>query len=453
MSEGSLRDAPLAPGGGSLRAALAFRRDPLAFLAGAAEACGDSFRFRATRRVWVYVLRSPAAIHHVLVEHPERYTKRSRGYMKLREFLGDGLLTAEGEHWRRQRRIAQPAFHRERIAGFAGTMVTLTEAMLGRWEALAASGAVVDVDHEMTRLTLAIAGKTLLSADVDGDADVVSRSVAALNTWASVSMLRVLHPPLWVPTPLNRRASAGKRALDAIVYGMIARRRETGEDPGDLLSMLMHAVDEETGEGMSDQQLRDEVMTIFLAGHETTANALSWALYLLSRHPEVARRVGEELGRVLGGRSPTVEDLPALELTERVFLETLRLFPPAWMVGRYLAEDDAADGVRLCAPAMVLASPWLTHRDPKWWPNPEGFDPDRFLPEAARARPRHAFIPFGGGPRICIGNAFAMMEAKLLLATILQRFRPALVPGHPVAPEPLITLRPRHGLRMTIARA
>ncbi|MCB9567830.1 MAG: cytochrome P450 [Myxococcales bacterium] len=447
------RDAPFAPGGRGLRAVLAFRRDPLAFLERATAAAGDLFRFRATSRVWVYVLRSPTAIHHVLVDHPERYTKRSRGYRKLREFLGEGLLTAEGERWRRQRRIAQPAFHRARIAGFAATMTAMTEAMLARWDALAAAGEAIDVDHEMTRLTLRIAGATLLSADVEGEAEAVGRAVADLNTWASVSMLRLLHPPLWVPIRTNRRALAGKRELDAIVYGIIGRRRATGEDPGDLLSMLMAAVDEESGERMSDVQLRDEVMTIFLAGHETTANALSWALYLLARHPEVAAEVGRAVAAALGGRAPTIDDLPALACVERVFKETLRLYPPAWSIGRYLAEDDVIDGLRIEAPAIAMVSPYLTHRDPKLWPDPERFDPDRFLPEAERARPRYAYLPFGGGPRVCIGNAFANVEGTLILAAVLQRVRPALVDRRPVEPLPRITLRPGRPIRMALRPA
>ncbi|MEZ4382639.1 MAG: cytochrome P450 [Nannocystaceae bacterium] len=447
------RDVPFAPGGRDLRAVLAFRRDPLGFLCRAAEATGDAFRFRATSRIWVYVLRSPAAIHHFLVDHPERYVKRSRGFMKIREFLGEGLLTAEGEHWRRQRRIAQPAFHRQRIAGFAATMTRATRAMLQRWDNLSARGEVVDVDREMSRLTLRIAGETLLSADVEGDADVVGRSVSALNTWASRSMLHLLHPPMWVPVKTNREARAGARALDELVFGMIAARRASGDDPGDLLSMLMGAVDEETGESMSDQQLRDEVMTIFLAGHETTANALSWALYLLSLHPPVMRAVADELVRVLGGRTPTADDMPGLKITERVVQESMRLYPPAWTIGRSFVADDVVDGWRLRGPGLLLMSPYLSHRNPAYWPNPEGFDPDRFLPEAARERPRYAYFPFGGGPRICIGTAFAMLEAKVILATILQRFRPALAPGHAVEPEPLITLRPRFGVPMTLERA
>ncbi|MEZ4448314.1 MAG: cytochrome P450 [Nannocystaceae bacterium] len=449
---GSIVDLPFAPGGEGLRTVLSFRRDPLGTLARAAEAAGDHFRFRATSRVWVAVLRSPEAIKHVLVDHPARYTKQSRGYKKLREFLGQGLLTSEGEFWRRQRRIAQPAFHRDRVAGFATTMVAATQAMLRRWEPLAARGQAVDVDQEMMRLTLQIAGETLLSADVDRDADRVGEAVSTLNEHASHTMMRLLAPPIWVPTPRNRRALAAARHLDRIVLGILAERRRTGEDRGDLLSMLMRAVDEETGARMSDAQLRDEVLTIFLAGHETTANALTWTLYLLSKAPTIADRVHAELTAALAGRAPTVDDLPRLPLVERVIKESLRLYPAAWSIGRFTADEDAVVGYRVPARSIVLISPWLAHRNPAHWPNPEGFDPDRFLPERERERPRHAYLPFSTGPRVCIGNVFAMMEARLCLATILQRFRPALVGGAKVEPAPLITLRPRGGVRMTLDR-
>ncbi len=447
------RDVPFAPGGRSLRAIVALRRNPLTFLCRSAEVCGDAFRLRATAKLMVYVLRSPAAMHHMLVAHPERYLKHSRGYIKLRQFLGNGLLTSEGEFWRKQRRIIQPALHRDRIAGFASTMVAQTEAMLRRWQPLCENKKILDIDHEMTRLTLQIAGLTLLSADVGGDAETVGTAVNTLNAWTSRAMMHPLQPPLWVPTPSNRRALRARRSLDRIIYGMIQRRRETGEDPGDLLSMLMAAVDQETGESMSDEQLRDEVLTMFVAGHETTANALSWAFYLLSLHPVVLRQLSAELSTVLGGRPPTIADLPALKFTERVVLETMRLYPPAWSIGRTLASDDRVDGHLLRGPAVMLISPYLVHRNPAHWPNPAGFDPDRFLPEAVKNRPRYAYLPFSAGPRVCIGKAFAMIETKLILATVLQRFRPALAPGHAIEPEPLITLRPRWGLPMTLAPA
>jgi len=450
MPSPHVRDVPTAPEDRTLRAVLAFRRDPLAFLCRAAMSRGDTFCFRATPRLKIYVLRSPTAIHHVLVAHPDRYLKRSRGYLKLRQFLGEGLLTSENPLWREQRRIIQPGFHRQRISGFASTMTGLAEAMLRRWEVLSAQNTIVDIDREMNRLTLRIAGQTLLSADVEGEADSVGEAVDALNRWATRALLHLLHPPLWVPLRINREALAGQRALDRIIFGLIRRRRQTGEDPGDLLSMLMQATDQETGASMSDRLLRDEVLTMFVAGHETTANALSWAFYLLSQHPAVLRDLQAELASVLGGRTPTIDDLPALDLTERVVQETLRLYPPAWAIGRTIEGEDVIEGHRLRGPAIVLLSPYLTHRSPALWPNPTAFDPDRFLPEIAKTRPRYAYLPFSGGPRVCIGKTFAMIEAKLILATVLQRFQPALVPGHRVEPEPLITLRPRGGMPMLL---
>lgn len=447
------RDVPFVPGGRSLRAVVALRRDPLTFLCRGAEVCGDAFRLRATAKLMVYVLRSPAAMHHMLVAHPERYLKRSRGYVKLRKFLGNGLLTSEGEFWRKQRRIIQPALHRDRIAGFASTMVAQTEAMLRRWQPQSARGQVVDVDHEMSRLTLQIAGLTLLNADIGGDAETVGTAVSTLNSWASRAMLHPLQPPLWVPTPGNRAAVRARHSLDRIIYGMIQKRRDTGEDPGDLLSMLMAATDQDTGESMSDEQLRDEVLTMFVAGHETTANALSWTLYLLSLHPTVMRQLSAEFSTVLGGRPPTIADLPALKLTERVLLETMRLYPPAWSIGRTLATDDIVDDHQIRGPAVMLISPYLVHRNAEYWQNPAAFDPDRFLPDAVKARPRYAYLPFSAGPRVCIGKAFAMIEIKLILATVLQRFRPTLVPGYTIEAEPLITLRPRTGLPMTLEPA
>ncbi len=447
------RDVPFAPGGRSLRAVIALRRDPLTFLCRGAEACGDAFRLRATANLTVYVLRSPEAIRHMLVSHPERYLKHSRGYVKLRQFLGNGLLTSEGEFWRKQRRIIQPALHRDRIAGFASTMVAQTEAMLRRWQPLSARRQIVDVGHEMSRLTLQIAGLTLLSADIGGDAETVGTAVSTLNSWASRAMLHPLQPPLWVPIRSNRAAVRARRSLDRIIYGMIQKRRDTGEDPGDLLSMLMAATDQDTGESMSDEQLRDEVLTMFVAGHETTANALSWALYLLSLHPAVMRQLSAEFSAVLGGRPPTIADLPALKLTERVLLETMRLYPPVWSIGRTLATDDIVDGHQIRGPAVMLISPYLVHRNAEYWQNPAAFDPDRFLPEAVKARPRYAYLPFSAGPRVCIGKAFAMIETKLILATLLQRFCPALAPGHTIEAEPRITLSPRTGLPMTLEPA
>jgi cytochrome P450 len=361
--------------------------------------------------------------------------------------LGNGLLTSEGDFWRRQRRIAQPAFHKERIAAFGDVMVRAAEDTARAWTAVAKSGGTLDVAAEMMRLTLRIAGETLLSSDVTGHAAVVGDAVSLLLREANRRILQPIEVPLRVPTPNNRRVLRVLSELDAIVFRMIEdRRRMTGGRPSDLLTMLMEARDEETGEGMTDKQLRDEVLTIFLAGHETTANALSWTFYLLSLHPEVARRTSAELADVLGGRAPQVADLGRLVYTTAVLKEAMRLFPPAWIVGRRAVEDDTIDGYDIPRDSIVFVSPWLTHRHPAFWQNPEGFDPERFLPERAATIHRYAYFPFGAGPRLCIGQGFAMIEAVLLLATLAQRIRLDLVPGHRVVPHPSITLRPRYGI-------
>jgi cytochrome P450 len=449
---GPIRSAPSATQGLGLGAWREFRRDPLEFLCRVSNTHGDVVRWRVGPMP-IYLLRHPDAVQRVLVDRNRNYDKQTRGYDALRLFLRDGLLTSEGSFWRRQRRIAQPAFHRGRIAAFGKTMVDLTQAMLPAWERHADRGETVDVAEEMTSLTLRIVAKTLMSTDVNDRDNEVGRAVELLNAFARDLMTNPFTLPLSLPTPRNRRFRRAADVLERTLRTIIAQRRRTGEDAEDLLSMLMAARDEDTGESMSDEQLRDEAMTIFLAGHETTANALAWALYLLSTHPDVERRVRTELFDVLGDRAPTIDDLGKLVYLQQVVKETLRLYPPAWSIGRRAVEADVIDGYRIDAGSLVLLSPWVTHRHPAFWPNPEGFDPERFTPQVEQTRPRYAYFPFGGGPRLCIGNNFAMMEAQLVLATVLQRVSAALVPGHPVVPQPLITLRPAHGLRMSLHRA
>jgi cytochrome P450 len=446
-----IRNAPSAGHGLGLATWREFRRETLEFLCRVANLHGDVVRWRIGT-VPLYLLRSPDAVQRVLVDRNRNYDKKTRGYDALRLFLGNGLLTSEGNFWRRQRRIAQPAFHRQRIADFATTMVSLTERMVDAWERQADRGDAIDVAEEMTALTLRIVAKTLLSTDIDDGENEVGRSVELLNGFARDLMTNPFTLPISLPTPRNRRFRRAADVLERTLQSIITERRRTGEDAPDLLSMLMHARDDETGEQMSDEQLRDEAMTIFLAGHETTANALAWAFYLLSTHPDVERRLRAELDEVLGGRSPTMQDLGKLPFLQQVVKETLRLYPPAWSIGRRAIEEDVIDGYRIEAGSLVILSPWVTHRHPALWPNPEGFDPERFTPESEKIRPRYAYFPFGGGPRLCIGNNFAMMEAQLLLATIVPRISAALVSGHPVVPQPLITLRPAHGLQMTLHR-
>jgi cytochrome P450 len=406
------------------------------------------FRFGPFR---YFLANHPGAAKHVLVDNHKNYVK-SRSYRGLKLLLGQGLLTSEGDFWRRQRKLAQPAFHRERLAGFARTMVDATDAMLGRWSRVAA-GEAFDVHAEMMRLTFRIVGQTLFSTDVESDADAVGPALNVAIHFANDYAESLAPIPVWLPTPHNLQFKRAVRTLDTLVQRIILARRAqgVGGETGDLLSMLMSVEDEETGERMSDRQLRDEVMTLVLAGHETTANALSWTFYLLSRHPDVERRLFAEISQVLEGRPPSLDDLPKLTLCANVVQEAMRLYPPAWTFERQALEDDELAGCTVPAGAIVAISPFTLHRHPAYWDNPEGFDPDRFTPARSEGRPKHAYLPFGGGPRLCIGNSFALMEAQLIVASVVQRQRLSLVPGHPVELEPVVTLRPRYGIQVRLA--
>ncbi|MCZ7567118.1 MAG: cytochrome P450 [Ardenticatenaceae bacterium] len=425
-----------------------FRRDPLTFYLNAQRQFGDVIRFRGGPWRW-YLLAHPDDVKHVLQDNHPNYRK-GRFYDLLRPTLGEGLLTSEGRFWLQQRRLAQPAFHRQRLASFATTMTDATARMLERWQVYARSGEPFNVAAEMMRLTLEVVGGTLFSTDVTGEAEAVGRALTVVIEYVNDLETRLFPLPPSIPTPANRRYRAAQRTLDEVVRHVIDERRRAGTDRGDLLSMLLLAQDEETGASMNDRQLRDEVMTIFLAGHETTANALAWTWYLLSKHPSAGRRLHAELADMLGGRRPTVEDLPRLNYARMVIEEALRLYPPVWGFGRQAITDDEVGGYFLPANSLVVLSPYVTHRHPDFWENPEGFDPQRFMPQHAAARPRFAHFPFSGGPRQCIGNAFAMMEAQLILAMVAQRYRLDLVPGHSVEAEPTVTLRPRHGILVTL---
>lgn len=399
----------------------------------------------------VYLVRRPEHVKYVLQENAGHFSKQTRGYDALRAILGNGLVTSEGAFWLRQRRLAQPAFHRQRIAQFASTMVDLTGQLLERWEKEAARGGIVDLSQEMMALTLRVVGWTLLSTEIGPDSPVVAEALNELLHQVMPRTTRLLQLPLSVPTPMNLALARARRQLDGIVLRIIEERRRSGQLGDDLLGMLMAARDEDTGEAMSDAQLRDEVMTIFLAGHETTANALTWTLYLLSQHPSVRAKLEAEVEAALGNRTPRFEDLPQLGYVLAVINESMRLYPPVWMLVRRVEVDEAVGGFRLPRGSFVAVSPLVMHRDPVLFPDPERFDPERFVGAAPNALPRFAFIPFSGGPRICIGNGFALMEAQLVLSMIVQRFRLDLVPGHRVERDPAVTLRPKFGMRMTIA--
>ena len=425
------------------------RADPIRTFLDAADRYGDIVHLKAGP-YHGFLLSNPAAIKHVLQDNARNYHK-SPLYQRLRDGLGDGLLTSEDAVWLRQRRLAQPAFHRQRVAAMADTMVDCTQQMLERWDRAASTGEPFDLVAEMMSLTQAILVRTMFSMDLGATADVVNRTWPIINrrigeTFWSTAVERKL------PLPANRRYRRALGELEAVVYRIIAERRRTRQDPPDLLSMFLSARDEETGEGMTDRQLRDEVMTMLLAGHETTSLALSWTYYLLSRHPDVERRIAEEVDRVIGDARPAFAHVDRLTWTRRTLEESLRLYPPAWGFSRQALADDEIGGFRVRRGSIAFVIPFVLHRRPALWPDPQRFDPERFTPEREDARPRFAYIPFGGGPRGCIGNQFAMLEAQLIVAAIAQRYRLTLVPNQTIQPKALITLRPTPGIAATITR-
>jgi cytochrome P450 len=420
------------------------RSDPLKFLVNAAQTYGDvvGLRFFQYR---TYLISHPDFIEDVLVNNARKFIK-GRVLQANKRLFGNGLLTSEGDVWLRQRRLAQPAFHRARIASYADTMVRYTERMLESWQ----TKSECDVHREMMQLTLQIVGKTLFDADVARDATEVGRTLELLLE-LTADFRRLIFTPKWLPTPRNIQIALGIRRLDKIVYRIIAERRASGRDAGDLLSMLLSAQDDD-GSRMTDQQLRDEAITLFLAGHETTANTLSWTWWLLAQHPEVEGKLHDELYSVLGGRTPSLEDLSKLPYTHHILTESLRLYPPAWGMARLAIEDHEIGGYPVPKGTGVAISQWIVQRDPRWFDRPAEFLPERWQGDLAKRLPRFAYFPFGGGPRQCIGNTFALMEAALLLATIAQKFQLRLVPGHLVVPLASITLRPRHGIRVTLKK-
>ena len=426
---------------------MSFRRDSLSFLQQAARAYGDIVYLKFGPQD-VFFLNHPDYIKDVLVTHQQHFMK-GRALQRAKRLLGEGLLTSEGDFHRRQRRLANPAFHRQRISSYADVMTEFAERASSRWH----DGEQLDISQEMMRLTLAIVGKTLFDADVEGEADEIGAALTAVMELFDYLLMPFSELLEKLPIPLSpgRRFQRAKDRLDVTIYRIIEERRRSGEDRGDLLSMLLDARDEEGDGGqMSDLQVRDEVMTLFLAGHETTANAMTWTWYLLSEHPEVERKLHEELDAVLEGRIPTFDDVQRLPFAEMILAEAMRLYPPAWVVGRRALRDHEVGGYTIPAGALVLLSQFVMHRDARFYPEPERFDPERWTVEARETRPQFSYFPFGGGTRRCIGESFAWMEGVLLLSTLARRWRMRLVPNHPVEPHPVITLRAKHGMMMTV---
>jgi cytochrome P450 len=424
------------PGGGN----------PLDFFTNLARTYGDISSYRMAGEQ-LFLVNDPRLIRDILVTHNRNFTK-SRGLERSKRLLGQGLLTSEGAMHLRQRRLMQPAFHRDRIAGYGDLMVGYADRMRNAWT----DGATLDVAREMNRLTLSIVGKTLFDVDVESQAATVGEALTAVMESFWMMMLPFAEVLERLPVPKLRRARLARARLDAIIYRMIADRRASGRDHGDLLSMLLAAQDEDDGGVMTDRQIRDESMTIFLAGHETTANALTWTWYLLSGAPDVEAMLQAEVDRVLQGRLPTMGDLASLAYVERVVTESMRLYPPAWIIGRRAINEYPIGDYVAPARSILVMSPYIMQRDPRFYADPGRFDPDRWTPAFRAALPKFAYFPFGGGPRQCIGESFAWMELTLLVATISQQWRLRLVPGHPVVPQPLITLRAKHGMRMTVEK-
>jgi len=422
-----------------------FRRNPLNFLTHLAREYGDIAHFQTgTERV--FLLNHPDYIKDVLVTHQANFLN-ARAPL-TRSLLGEGLLTSEGDFHRRQRRLSQPAFHRERIAAYARVMVNYGARLRERWQ----DNQTLDVSNEMMQLMLGIVGKTLFDTDVEAETEQIG--VAMKEIRELFEMPGLAHSKLLEELPLApaaRRFQKARDRLDSIIYRIIAERRRSDLDHGDLISMLLFA-QEEDGDRMSDEQVRDEAMTLFLAGHDTTTNALTWAWYLLAQHSDVEAKLYDELDAVLAGRLPSIEDFPRLKYTEMVFAETLRLYPPAWRIGRHAINDYDVGDHLIPAGSLVLLSQYVMHRDERYFPDPERFDPERWTAEAREARPQFSYFPFGGGARRCIGEGFARTAGILLLATLAGAWRMRLSNEHNVEMQPLLTLRPKHGIQMTLQR-
>jgi cytochrome P450 len=444
-------DYPPGPRGAELVISLlAYRKDALGFLVRLARDYGDMVHFRLGPR-HVFFLRHPDAVKDVLGTRPTNFAK-GVGYQWTKQFLGEGLITSEGDLHQRQRRSVQGAFHRHRVAGYADVMTACAERMADRWR----DGTRLDVHREMRHLSLVIVGRALFDADLEPETSRIDESLASIQQ-AFRLFYRFALPCAGLihrlPLPSHLRFHRAVARLDEVVARLISERRRAGGDSGDLLSILLRAQDGgRTGGGARDAQIRDEVVTLLAAGYDTSASALTWTWYLLSQHPDVEARLHRELAAVLGGRRPTADDVPSLDYTRAVFAESLRLYPPAYAFGRTLMADHRWDGCVLPAGSSVLLSAYVTHRDPRFFPEPLRFDPQRWTREEGEAPHEFAYFPFGGGPRRCIGEGFAWAEGVLVIATIAQRWRLRLVSGHPVEPQGLLTLQPRYGMRMRIER-
>lgn len=431
-----------------------FLRDPLKLLIDISHTYGDIAHFKFGRQN-VYLLNHPDYIEDVLVTNYKNFIK-SRGLQVSKRLLGNGLVTSEGEYHDLQRRLIQPTFYPKRVKSYADMMVKQAVIMGNSWH----DGTILDIHKEMKKLTLAIICKTVLGYDIEAEHDEVGDALLTCMKYFNRLLMPFGELIAKIPLlPINKGFQKAKRDLDSIVYTMIKEHRKKldkghEKEDDDLLSTLLQAQDEEAGIGrMTDQQLRDEVMTIFLAGHETTANALTWTYYLLSENPTTETRLQEELHSIFGNRTTiTVDDVPRLEFTEKILTESMRLYPPAWALGRQVIDDYKVGGYTIPKGSIILMSQYVMHRDPRYFPEPNRFYPERWTEEFKKQLPRFSYFPFGGGTRGCIGEPFAWLEAILLLATICRQWRMKHVPSHKVELKPLITLRPKYGMHMKITK-
>ncbi|GCF11594.1 cytochrome P450 [Dictyobacter arantiisoli] len=448
-NEGSLKEAP-GPRNGLFGENLrALQKDSVGLFLRMQRQYGDVLRFRALGSIYVYMISDPDGIDYMLRRNSQNYARAS-AHKQFESLLGnEGLLTTDGASWLRQRRLAQPAFHRQRIAALAPMMTRAAVETVAHWRDYERKQESFDLVHEMMRITLQIVAEALFSIDVTRDADQIGAAFGSALSYIQYSLSHIM-PPSFVPTRRNRLYQEARAQLDTFVYKLIAERRALDEDKGDLLSMFLKARDADTNGGMSDKQLHDEMITMLLAGHETTATTLTWAFYLLSQHPESEQRMYAEIVDALHGRLPTFEDLSELPYTRMVIDETLRIYPATTGVPRTSIAEDEICGYRIPARSNMVASSYVVHRHPAYWEDPERFDPERFTPERSAGRPQFAYFPFSGGPRQCIGNSFALMEATLVLATIAQRYRVRPLPGYKVIAEQLVTLRPKGGLSVLV---
>jgi len=438
---------PRAPGGLPIAGhILQWRADPVKLLADAARQ-GDVVRLELPGET--YFLSHPRHVKHVLQDNHQNYCK---GWVfdRIKPYWGESLLTADGETWRQQRRRVQPSFKRDHTAAFAPIVTARTAEMLARWEKVAAAGQPLALYNEMTELALVIIGDVLFGVDLWTDASEMARSEQSALAVLKKRVAALAPLPLWVPTSDNRRFNHAMRLLNDRISEIVERKRTAADDGGTFLSMLMSARDAETGAAMTDKQLHEEILGMLQQGHDTVGEALAWTWYLLSLHPEVERKLHHEIAEVVGDRVPAIADLPRLPYAHRILQESLRVYPPVWVIPRDAIKDDEIGGHRIRAGSTILLSPYITHRHPAFWENPEAFDPDRFLPERSADRPRHAYFPFGGGPRLCMGVDMAMMEMTLIMVMVVQRHRIHLVSGHREEPECILDMIPRYHVRATL---